>query len=118
MGKTTNNEINETTEIVEGTIDEESMVVKFNVPCTFENETHEELDMKGLHGIKAKDMISAQKQLDRSGYVGIMPEMSMQYAMIIASKATGLPIEFFEELPPREAIKIKNKIISFFYGQD
>jgi hypothetical protein len=45
-----------------------------------------------------------------------MNEMSIGYSCIIASKATGKPLEFFENMPANEAIKLKNKVASFFYS--
>ena len=47
-----------------------------------------------------------------------MPEMSLEYALYIASVATGLPVEFFRHLPPKDAIKVKNRVTNFFYAED
>ena len=92
-------------------------LVIFGKPYKFEGKEYENVDLSGLQNIKAKDMIEAQKIYDRSGGFSFMPEMSMEYALLIASKASNHPIEFFHGLPPRDAIRIKNKITSFFYGQ-
>ena len=64
------------------------------------------------------DMIAADKYLSRSGNFAIMPEMSIEYSCYIASRATNLPVEFFRRLPPKEAIKVKNRVTNFFYGED
>ena len=71
-----------------------------------------------MENMTATDMIAANKVLDRSGSFSFLPEMSLEYACIIAAKASKLPIEFFKGLHPREAIKIKNKVTSFFYGTE
>ena len=56
--------------------------------------------------------------MERSGSINVLPEMSLEYACIFASKATKIPVEFFQALPPKEAIKVKNKVTNFFYGED
>lgn len=105
-------EVVEKSEIVE--IDD---LVILSKPYKFEGKEYENVDLSGMKNIKAIDMIEAQKIYDRSGGFSIMPEMSMEYALVIASRASGYPIEFFYSLPPRDAIRIKNKVTSFFYGQ-
>lgn len=92
--------------------------VVFNKPYVFEDKEYKEVDLAGMENMSAADMIAAQKVLDRSGTFSVLPEMSLQYACVIASRATKMPIEFFEHLPMKEAIKLKNRVTSFFYGQD
>ena len=93
-------------------------VVKFVKPYKFEGKTYEQVDMSGLDNIKAIDMIEANRAHDRAGGFSFMPELSMEYALLIASRAAKLPIEFFYGLPPRDAMRVKNKVTSFFFGQD
>ena len=106
------------TETYTGEVEEGEYIIVFNKPYTFEGVEHKSIDLSGLDDLKASDMIAANKVLDRSGSVSFLPEMSLQYAVIIAAKATKLPIEFFNGLHPREALKVKNKVVSFFFGQD
>ena len=105
-------EVVEKSEIVE--IDD---LVILSKPYKFEGKEYENVDLSGMKNIKAIDMIEAQKIYDRSGGFSIMPEMTMEYALVIASRASKHPIEFFYSLPPIDAIRIKNKVTSFFYGQ-
>ena len=98
--------------------DEPSTIVKFNKPYHFEGKTYNEIDLSKLEDLTAEDMIAADKYLTRSGTVSVMPEMSLEYSCFIASRATDLPVEFFRRLPPKDAIKVKNRVTSFFYGED
>jgi len=98
-------------------IDNPYMVI-FNKPYKFEDKAYEKIDLSGLDALTAADMIAANKVLDRSGSVTFLPEMSLEYACIIAAKASGMPIEFFKGLHPREAVKVKNRVTGFFYGTD
>lgn len=63
-------------------------------------------------------MCEAEKYLARQGIVSPLPEMTMEYIAFIANKATGQPLEFFKQLPPKDATKVKNRVTSFFYGED
>lgn len=118
MGKVEKNEtdivvVNEAGEVIEN-----EYVIVFNKPYTFEGKVYEKIDLSGLDNLTAADMMAANKVLDRSGSISFLPEMSLQYAVIIASKATKLPVEFFNGMHPKEAVKVKNRVVSFFYSQD
>lgn len=97
---------------------EESNIVEFTKVYQFEGETISKIDMSGMEGITANDLIKANKVLQASGVVSVMPETNLEYAMIIAASATDRPVEFFKGLAPRDAMKIKNKVTSFFFGEE
>lgn len=98
--------------------EENQYVIKFRKPFIWEDNTYTEIDMSGLEDLSAKDMIAAQRTMEKSGSINVLPEMSLEYACIFASRATKMPVEFFQALPPKEAIKVKNKVTNFFYGED
>lgn len=111
------------TEVVEvldesGEVIENESVLVLSKPYSFEGKTYEEIDLSGLENLTAADMIKAQKVLDRSGTFTFMPEMNLEYACIIAANATKQPVEFFNGLSPRDAIRVKNRVIRFFYGTE
>lgn len=103
---------------VDGEIIENENIIKFNKPYCFEGEVYEKIDMSSLDELTAADMIKVNKIMEKSGSISFLPEMTMEYACHIASIATKMPLEFFKGLHPREAIKVKNKVTSFFYGTD
>ena len=98
--------------------EENKYLIKFRKPFVWEDNTYTEIDMSGLEDLSAKDMIAAQRTMEKSGSINVLPEMSLEYACIFASKATKMPVEFFQALPPKEASKVKNKVTNFFYGED
>lgn len=98
--------------------EETKYYVKFNKPFQWEDNTYSGIDLIGLEDLSAKDMIQVQRTMERSGSINVLPEMSLEYACLFASKATDMPVEFFQDLPPRDAMKVKSKITSFFYGED
>lgn len=97
---------------------EDNVIIKFSKTYQFEGETIAEIDMTGLENLTANDLIKANKVLQASGVVSVMPETNLEYALIIAASATGRPVEFFKGLVPRDAMKVKNAVTSFFFGEE
>lgn len=102
----------------DGEVIENEYVVVFGKPYNFEGKTYHKVDLSKMDDLTAADMIAANKVLDASGSFTFLPEMSLEYACIIAGKAASLPVEFFKGLHPREAVKVKNRVMGFFYGTD
>ena len=98
--------------------EESATLVTFSKPYHFEGQNYKDIDLAGLERLTAEDMIAAEKFLNRSGLISPIPEMTAEYICFIASRASDQPIEFFKGLPPRAAVRLKNKVTSFFYGED
>lgn len=98
--------------------DESSTPVKFSKVYRFEGKDYTEVDLSGMDDLSAEDMIAADRYLTRSGSFSVMPEMTLEYACFIAARAAKQPIEFFRGLPPKDALKVKNRVTSFFYSED
>lgn len=96
---------------------ENSGLVVFSKPYKFEQKTYTEVDLSRIGDMTAQDMVEAEKFLTRSGIISPIPEMTVEYVCFIANRATGLPVEFFKGLPTKDAVKVKNKVTSFFYGE-
>lgn len=92
------------------------MYVKFSKPYIFEDDTYDGLDMSCLENLTTRDLADIEKKFYRQGITSMTPENTVTYAKIVAQKATGLPIEFFEQLPLREMMKIKSRVVNFFYS--
>ena len=84
----------------------------------FEGEEVSDLDFSGLEDITAEDMIRANNIMTNDGAAAIIPENSMYYALLIASDVTGMPIEFFKKLKPRDAIGVRRMVTHYFFGED
>lgn len=98
--------------------EENEYLIIFKKPFVWEDETYDRIDLSGIEDLSARDMIQAQRTMEKSGSINVLPEMSLEYACIFASKATKKPVEFFQALPPKEAIKVKNKVTNFFYNEE
>jgi hypothetical protein len=92
-----------------------NLIIKFSKPYTFEEKEYTEVDLSGLEDLKASDLIEADKIFIADGQIAAMNEMSVGYSCIIAAKAGSKPIEFFRNLPAKDALTVKNTVTSFFY---
>ena len=87
-------------------------------PYSFEGENHCEIDLQGLDDLKAKDLVNIDRIFALRGNSLAMKEFTLDYAIVIANRVTGKPIEFFEDLPIKDAVELKNTVVRFFYGED
>lgn len=105
--------------IHQGKVDEANgHILTLSRVYNFEGENISELDLSGLEDITADDMIRANRVLSNSGTIAIVPETDLHYTLAIAASATGRPIEFLKMLKPKDAMKIKNRVTSFFFGEE
>lgn len=96
--------------------DEElDMYVRFSTTYKFEDDVVEGIDLSGLSNLKTKDISEIERKYYQLGISCFSPENTASYAQIVAQKVTGLPIEFFQQLPIKEIYKIRNRIVNFFY---
>ena len=72
----------------------------------------------GLDNLTAADMIQANKVLTNNGTVSVLPETTLEYDLIIAAGALKMPIEFFKQLKPKDALALKNRVTSFLFGEE
>ena len=99
--------------------EEATMVVKFKKPYYFEGKEYTEIDLSGMEDLTGADMIAINKIMSRSSAgIDVMPEVSVEYACHFAARAAKQPIEFFMQLPPRELMKVKNRVMGFLFGSD
>ena len=115
--KTTETEDSNVVAITTASTDDE-YILKLTRTYDFEGEKISEIDFSGLEDVTAATMIKANKTLTTSGDVSILPENSLHYALIIAAGCTAYPIEFYQQLKPKDAIKVKNKVSGFFFGEE
>jgi len=99
--------------------EEESLVIKFKKPYIFEGKSYTEIDLSGMDDLTGADMIAVNKIMKRvSPGIDVMPEVSVEYAAYFASRAAKQPVEFFTGMPPREMMKVKNRVMGFLFGSE
>lgn len=91
---------------------ERAHIVKLNKPYTFEGKEYAEIDLGGLESMTIQDAIDAQTDLFGQQEVAssLLCETTSAFAMAIAAKATGLPIEFFKLMPIGAGRRVKRAV--------
>lgn len=97
---------------------EENKHVKLSKTYEFEGRQISEIDLSGLEDLTAEDLIQAGKTYSSAGNVSAVRELDLEYTLYVAMLKTGLPIEFYHQLASRDAMKIKNRVTTFIYGED
>lgn len=103
-------------EVLSGTV-EDYLIIKLKEPIKFEGENYSQIDLTGLENVKAADMVAINRRMTRNGSIDISQELTLEYALNMANIATGLPLEFFDQLPPYAAMAIKGRVTNFLYKQ-
>lgn len=110
-------EVVQETAVMSGEV-EDFWVIMLKEPIRFEGETYDKINLTGLYNIKAADMVAIARRMTRSGNVDSSPELSLEYALNMANLATGLPLEFFDQLPPYAAMAVKGRVTNFLFRQE
>lgn len=70
--------------------EEESLVLKFRKPYTFENQEYTEVDLSGMEDMTAGDLCAVAKLANRDLGVTPIPEMTLPFAISFRS-SSGSP---------------------------
>ncbi len=104
-------------EIKEVVNDEEKndLVVGFKKPFIFEGKEYTEVDLSGIENLTGKNLMEVEKRLRAKGIASVTADLTADGLLMYAAEASKMPIEFFEQLPIREARKVKVRIMNFFW---
>lgn len=93
------------------------MIHTFAKEYTFEDKTYTEIDIP-LDNLKGSDIDSIQKQWRAAGNMAPLPVLDTSFCIRCAAAAAKQPLEFFEQLPGREYLRLTQKITDFFLVSD
>lgn len=96
----------------------DELVIKYRKPYNFEGEVHTELDLHGLEDLRGRDLTAIEKSFNKTGVSSFVPESTTTFAKIVATRVTGYPAEYFEDLPAGEVEKIKKAVVGFLYKDE
>lgn len=99
------------------TVDEEDdSILKLKKPYIFEGKTYTEIDMSTLADMTVADLKAVARFAGKTSSGDLAPEVSLTFAIALASRKTGLSVEFFDGLPGYEGMRIKNRVMGFLFG--
>ena len=87
--------------------------VIFKKPYSFEGKEYKSVDLSSIEDLSGEDLLEADRIYSGNGQFSPVPELTLPYSFAIASKAAKLPLEFFQKMPAREALKVKNTVVRF-----
>lgn len=74
------------------------LVVEFKMPHEFEHKEYTKVDLSGIEKMTVNDLIDVQKNLQSDAAAAFVVETTTAYAVQLAQKASGRPIEFFQQM--------------------
>lgn len=98
------------------------LVLVFKKTVIFEGKEYDSIDLSDMDDWTCDDLINVTKKFnkmtggDTSPLGAILPESNLEYCQFVGSEASGLPIDFFKQLPAREVGPLRSLIINFFHG--
>jgi hypothetical protein len=96
--------------------EDRELVFAFLSPYVFEGVEYKELDLSGLRRLSGQDLADVEHFCVRTGANGVQPELSFDACAFLASRVSGLPIEFFTNMPILEARATRNRVRAFLQG--
>lgn len=96
----------------------------FKKPVKFEGKEYNSVDLSKLEDWTCDDLVNVAKKFDKatggdiSPMTAILRESDLAYCQFVAAEASGMPIEFFKQLPAREAGPLKAMVIGFFHSSN
>lgn len=90
-----------------------SLKVDLSKPYFWEGYTYTAVDLSGLERMSTRALKKIMRRSIAAGQAVLLPELDMEYCMNVAAEASGLPIEFFDDLPAADGTRVKNRVMSF-----
>ena len=97
---------------------ETSRKITFSKVYKFEGKEYTEVDLSELDNLTTRQLGEVSKQFSTSEYITPAPEADINFCCMVAAKACSLPIEFFNNLPARDGVKVRIEVQTFFREMD
>lgn len=95
---------------------EDWLILKLQEPVEYQTMEISTLDLTGIRDMTGSDLnivYDLYASLGGDGY--IMQESTLLFAQVIASRATGYPVEAIMALKAKDSILLKNRVYRFFF---
>ena len=93
-----------------------STTITFKAPFTFEGKEFKSIELD-LDSLKGRDITDTQRQYTAEGNFSAVPATDPEFCKRIAAVAASQPIEFFEELPAPDFVKVTTSVQNFLLVQ-
>ncbi len=93
---------------------EPEIIYEFRKPYTFEGKTYTEIDLSPITGFNTRDMQAIETAFAKTRHAPEKKWFDVLYMKIIAMRATGLPVEFFDGMLMKDFLEIEARIRAYF----
>lgn len=94
---------------------ENPLILKLADPYKFDGIEVTELNMEGITELTAGDMCQLDREMIKRGYSGTRMDATRQYAMLVAAKVNGKPVDYCDRMGARDSIRLRDFVATFFY---
>lgn len=89
------------------------IAVKFEKPYKFEGKEYTEIDLSGIEKMTVSDLIDIQKELMSEAASSFVMETTASFAQVMATKASGKPVELFKLMPRGKIKQVQTTILKY-----
>lgn len=89
------------------------ITVKFEKPYKFEGKEYTEIDLSGIEKMTVSDLIDIQKELMSEAASSFVMETTASFAQVMATKASGKPVELFKLMPRGKIKQVQTAILKY-----
>lgn len=94
------------------------LIFKLKKKAFFEGTEYTEFDLSGLEELTGEDLGTLCKQAENLDGMLMIPEKSLTFAYLAASKVTGLPYDLFKKLSAKDTCRLRYTVSGFFLSED
>ena len=92
------------------------LVLNLITPIEYQGTKISTLDLTGLKEMTGEDLNVIYDLYESMGGTGsIMQESTLRFAQVIASRATGYPMEAITKLKAKDSVALKGRVYRFFF---
>lgn len=96
-------------------VEDNKFYIRFDKKFNFEGKEYDGIDISKVEDINGKQLLNIEKKYKKLGGEALVQEMDTKYAILVAAEVCGLPMEFFYSLPSRELVKVRMKVMGFYF---
>lgn len=97
-------------------VEVDDFVVRFKTPLDVDGRKITEIDLNMLKNLRTRDAVAVTDEMMREGVSTAMAELDTLYTFKLASRATGIPMAAFRQMPLRAALTVRNVAVNFSSG--
>ncbi len=97
--------------------DRVELKLELSDPFLYDDVEIKEIDLSGIFDLTGMDMCNLDRQMTGLGYTGSRPDITRQYAMLVAARVNRKPEDFCNRMKARDSIRLREMVTAFFYAK-